>query len=63
MNKSKLWFYLSVDYWYNVESLSIFFWIEDVEVIALSKVDGIGSLLFVARGNIGYIGSVSERAL
>lgn len=34
-----------------------------MEVIALPKADGIGSLLPAARGNIGYIGPVPERAL
>lgn len=63
VNKLKLWFYLLVDYWYNVELLLIFFWIEDVEVIVLLKVDGIGSLLFVVCGNIGYIGLVLECVL
>ncbi len=32
-------------------------------MIALPKADGIGSLLPAARGNIGYIGPVPERAL
>ncbi len=62
VNKPKLWFYLPVDYWHNVEPLPTSFWTEDVEVIALPKADGIGSLL-AARGNIGYIGPVPERAL
>ena len=34
-----------------------------MEVIALPKADGIGSLQPAARGNIGYIGPVPERAL
>lgn len=63
VNKPKLWFYLPVDYWHNVEPLPTSFWTEDVEVIALPKADGIGSLLPAARGNIGYIGPVPERAL
>lgn len=63
VNKPKLWFYLPVDYWHNVEPLPNSFWTEDVEVIALPKADGIGSLLPAARGNIGYIGPVPERAL
>ena len=45
VNKPKLWFYLPVDYWHNVEPLPNPFWTEDVEVIALPKADGIGSLL------------------
>ncbi|UGJ07921.1 hypothetical protein LQR09_24965 (plasmid) [Escherichia coli] len=53
VNKPKLWFYLPVDYWHNVEPLPTSFWTEDVEVIALPKADGIGSLLPAARGNIG----------
>lgn len=43
VNKFKLWFYLLVDYWYNVELLLMLFWIEEVEVVVLLKVDGIGS--------------------
>ncbi len=54
VNKPKLWFCLPVDYWHNVEPLPTSFWTEDVEVIALPKADGIGSLLPAARGNIGY---------
>ncbi|AID81017.1 Xaa-Pro dipeptidase [Escherichia coli] len=63
VNKPKLWFYLPVDYWHNVEPLPNSFWTEDVEVIALPKADGIGSLLPAARGNIGYIGPVPELLL
>lgn len=63
VNKLKLWFYLLVDYWYNVELLLIFFWIEEIDVIVLLKVDGIGSQLFVVCGNIGYIGLVFECVL
>ncbi|KXA00502.1 Xaa-Pro dipeptidase, partial [Citrobacter koseri] len=63
VNKPKLWFYLPVDYWHNVEPLPTSFWTEEVEVIALPKADGIGSQLPAARGNIGYIGPVPERAL
>lgn len=37
VNKPKLWFYLPVDYWHNVEPLPNSFWTEDVEVIALPK--------------------------
>ncbi|STL47887.1 Xaa-Pro dipeptidase [Escherichia coli] len=37
VNKPKLWFYLPVDYWHNVEPLPTSFWTEDVEVIALPK--------------------------
>lgn len=56
VNKPKLWFYLPVDYWHNVEPLPTSFWTEEVEIIALPKADGIGSQLPAARGNIGYIG-------
>ena len=63
VNKPKLWFYLPVDYWHNVEPLPTSFWTEEIEVIALPKADGIGSQLPAARGNIGYIGPVPERAL
>ena len=63
VNKPKLWFYLPVDYWHNVEPLPTSFWTEEVEVIALPKADGIGSQLPAARGNIAYIGPVPERAL
>ncbi|EBT0596553.1 aminopeptidase P family protein [Salmonella enterica] len=63
VNKPKLWFYLPVDYWHNVEPLPTSFWTEEVEVVALPKADGIGSQLPAARGNIGYIGPVPERAL
>lgn len=63
VNKPKLWFYLPVDYWHNVEPLPESFWTNDVELIALPKADGIGSLLPGARGNIAYIGPVAERAL
>lgn len=63
VNKPKLWFYLPVDYWHNVEPLPESFWTDDIEVIALPKADGIGSQLPAARGNIGYIGPVPERAL
>ncbi len=63
VNKPKLWFYLPVDYWHNVEPPPTSFWTEEVEVIALPKADGIGSQLPAARGNIAYIGPVPERAL
>ncbi|NIF60930.1 Xaa-Pro dipeptidase [Enterobacter sp. Ap-916] len=63
VNKPKLWFYLPVDYWHNVEPLPESFWTDDIEVIALPKADGIGSQLPAARSNIGYIGPVPERAL
>jgi Xaa-Pro dipeptidase len=63
VNKPKLWFYLPVDYWHNVEPLPTSFWTEEVDVIALPKADGIGSQLPAARGNIAYIGPVPERAL
>ena len=63
VNKPKLWFYLPVDYWHNVEPLPTSFWTEEIEIIALPKADGIGSQLPAARGNIGYIGPVPERAL
>ena len=56
VNKPKLWFYLPVDYWHNVEPLPTSFWTEEIDVIALPKADGIGSQLPAARGNIGYIG-------
>lgn len=56
VNKPKLWFYLPVDYWHNVEPLPTSFWTEEVDVVALPKADGIGSQLPAARGNIGYIG-------
>lgn len=63
VNKPKLWFYLPVDYWHNVEPLPESFWTDDIEVIALPKADSIGSLLPASRGNIGYIGPVPDRAL
>ena len=63
VNKPKLWFYLPVDYWHNVEPLPTSFWTEEIEVIALPKADGIGGQLPAARGNIAYIGPVPERAL
>lgn len=63
VNKPKLWFYLPVDYWHNVEPLPTSFWTEEVDVMALPKADGIGSQLPAARGNIAYIGPVPERAL
>ncbi|WP_279051700.1 Xaa-Pro dipeptidase [Cedecea davisae] len=63
VNKPKLWFYLPVDYWHNVEPLPESFWTDNIDVIALPKADGIGSQLPAARGNIGYIGPVPERAL
>lgn len=63
VNKPKLWFYLPVDYWHNVVPLPESFWTDDIDVIALPKADGIGSQLPAARGNIGYIGPVPERAL
>lgn len=62
VNKPKLWFYLPVDYWHNVEPLPTSFWTDDVEIIALPKADGISEQLPTARGNIGYIGPVPERA-
>ena len=43
VNKPKLWFYLPVDYWHNVEPLPTSFWTEEIEIIALPKADGIGS--------------------
>ncbi|MDR8424371.1 Xaa-Pro dipeptidase, partial [Acinetobacter baumannii] len=46
-----------------VEPLPTSFWTEEIDVIALPKADGIGSQLPAARGNIGYIGPVPERAL
>lgn len=49
VNKPKLWFYLPVDYWHNVEPLPTSFWTEEVDVIALPKADGIGSQLPAAR--------------
>lgn len=63
VNKPKLWFYLPVDYWHSVEPLPTSFWTDEIEIIALPKADGIGSQLPAARGNIGYIGPVPERAL
>lgn len=62
VNKPKLWFYLPVDYWHNVEPLPESFWTGEVEIIALPKADDIHRLLPTARGNIGYIGPVPERA-
>jgi Xaa-Pro dipeptidase len=56
VNKPKLWFYLPVDYWHNVEPLPTSFWTEEVDVIALPKADGIGSQLPAARGNIAISG-------
>jgi len=55
VNKPKLWFYLPVDYWHNVEPLPTSFWTEEIEIIALPKA--------ATRGNIAYIGPVAERAL
>ncbi|HKS32409.1 MAG TPA: Xaa-Pro dipeptidase, partial [Enterobacteriaceae bacterium] len=52
-----------VDYWHNVEPLPESFWTDEIDVIALPKADGIGSLLPAARDNIAYIGPVPERAL
>ncbi|NDJ55415.1 Xaa-Pro dipeptidase [Enterobacteriaceae bacterium 4M9] len=63
VNKPKLWFYLPVDYWHNVEPLPESFWTDEVELIALPKADDIASQLPAARGNIAYIGPVAERAL
>lgn len=63
VNKPKLWFYLPLDYWHSVEPLPTSFWTDEIEIIALPKADGIGSQLPAARGNIGYIGPVPERAL
>lgn len=63
VNKPKLWFYLPVDYWHNVEPLPESFWTDEVELIALAKADDIVSQLPAARGNIAYIGPVAERAL
>ncbi len=63
VNKPKLWFYLPVDYWHNVEPLPESFWTDEVELIALPEADGIASQLPAARGNIAYIGPVAERAL
>lgn len=63
VNKPKLWFYLPVDYWHNVEPLPESFWTDEVELIALPKADEIASQLPAARGNIAYIGPVAERAL
>ncbi|SPW34954.1 Xaa-Pro dipeptidase [Cronobacter sakazakii] len=63
VNKPKLWFYLPVDYWHNVEPLPSAFWTEEIDIIALPKADDIGGQLPAARGNIAYIGPVSERAL
>lgn len=37
VNKPKLWFYLPVDYWHNVEPLPTSFWTEEIDVIALPK--------------------------
>lgn len=37
VNKPKLWFYLPVDYWHNVEPLPTSFWTEEVEVVACRK--------------------------
>lgn len=50
VNKPKLWFYLPVDNWHNVEPLPTSFWTEEIDVIALPKADGIGSQLPAARG-------------
>lgn len=63
VNKPKLWFYLPVDYWHNVEPLPDSFWTDEVELVALPKADGIGSQLPANRKNIAYIGPVPERAL
>lgn len=45
VNKPKLWFYLPVDYWHNVEPLPVSFWTEEIDIIALPKADGIASQL------------------
>ncbi|CDL56887.1 Xaa-Pro dipeptidase PepQ [Klebsiella pneumoniae] len=37
VNKPKLWFYLPVDYWHNVEPLPTSFWTEEIDVIALPR--------------------------
>jgi len=63
VNKPKLWFYLPVDYWHNVEPLPTSFWTEEIDIIALPKADGIASQLPTGRGNMAYIGPVPERAL
>ena len=34
VNKPKLWFYLPVEYWHNVEPLPTSFWTEEIDVIA-----------------------------
>ncbi len=40
VNKPKLWFYLPVDYWHNVEPLPKRpSWTEEIEVVALPKAD------------------------
>lgn len=62
VNKPKLWFYLPVDYWHNVEPLPTSFWTEEVDVIALPKAEEIASQLPAGRGNVAYIGPVPERA-
>lgn len=63
VNKPKLWFYLPVDYWHNVEPLPTSFWTEEIDIIALPKAEGIASQLPAARGKMAYIGPVPERAL
>ncbi|WIF57954.1 Xaa-Pro dipeptidase [Atlantibacter hermannii] len=63
VNKPKLWFYLPVDYWHNVEPLPTSFWTEEIDIIALPKAESIASQLPAARGKMAYIGPVPERAL
>ncbi|MEY8712988.1 Xaa-Pro dipeptidase [Mangrovibacter phragmitis] len=63
VSKPKLWFWLPVDYWHNVEPLPQSFWTDEIELSALANAKEIGSMLPAQRKNIAYIGPVPERAL
>lgn len=63
VNKPKLWFWLPVDYWHNVEPLPQSFWTDEIDVMALADAKNINAQLPGARTRTAYIGPVPERAL
>lgn len=62
VNKPRLWFYSPVDFWHSVSSLPDSFWTKEFDIQVLREADDIGHALPVARQNVGYIGSATQRA-
>ncbi|BAE73393.1 Xaa-Pro dipeptidase [Sodalis glossinidius str. 'morsitans'] len=61
VNKPKLWYYLSIDYWYLVEPLPDSFWTPYVDIVPFADPDEIAALL-PPRDNVAYLGSSPHRA-